>query len=138
MCIRDRKSLGFTPKSVKSLLGKFSRASLEALYHDWMTSFGPQTPFLPEIPHTVPSREKLSDDEVSDDEQIDFVITHITPLQTHVKPITVIDSGGNCASEKSGLRPAGGRSSNPASFANSFPSFSRLLIEQLLKSTASG
>ena len=123
------KSLGFTPKSVKSLLGKMSRASLEASYHiwlarkdkgwnppliDWKTSFGPQTSSLREIPHTVPPREKVRDDEVSDDEQIDFVITPIPPLQTHVKPVTVNDSRGNRPSEKSGVKPAGGRSSDPA------------------------
>ena len=55
------KSLGFPPKSVKSLLGKLSRASLEASYQiwlarddkgwkppliDWKTSFGPKSPLL--------------------------------------------------------------------------------------------
>ena len=101
------KSLGFPPRSVKSLLGKLNRAALEASYHiwlsrndrewkpplvDWKTSYRPRsTPALTAPPESqgtsaqslplkkVPPAPKDSPSLVTGEEAIDFVITPLFP-----------------------------------------------------------
>ena len=111
------KSLGLPPKSVKSLLGKLSRASLEASYQiwlarddkewkpplvEWKTSFGPVNPSPLIAPSIAPSTTyQETSSAVCDEEQIDFVITPVSPLKTNVSPVIVEVSKSHSSSSTS-------------------------------------
>ena len=85
------KSLGFLPKSVKSLLRRMSQAALKASYQIWLarndkewkapvvqwkTSFGPRIPRPVSAPCTT-TKEPVA--EVKEAESIDFVISPASP-----------------------------------------------------------
>ena len=126
------KSLGFPPKSVKSLLGKLSRASLEASYNIWLarndkewkpssvlwsTSFGCQNPpsrsvktasaKAPSSPHLPVTAEKVTD-------PIDFVISPLPQPKTSVEDVSQSSSssmsmadsvGGNSSLQQEKVLP---------------------------------
>ena len=83
------KSLGFPPKSVKALLGKLSRAALQATYHIWLarsdkewkpplaqweTSFGPKHPIPVKTQSSTTVKQSVG---AKEPDFIDFVVSSL-------------------------------------------------------------